>query len=293
MPPPPPRDEAPEPIDLDPPSRPAAPPSAGNLEDKFFSNSSMSSGDTADDLSDLARPKRTKLLVGAAIGGALLLAVVGVLVFSGGEASPPTVENKPPAPAAEAKPETKPPAPTPAEAKPEVKPPAPAANPGATANPVNPAATPEVKTPPVVATPTPPPAAATPAPPAAGGDAEFEKLIKQGKLANQAERFKSAAVAYRKALALKPDSVEAKAGLGIALVNSDPGNGGYREAVQLLQDAIKSDESNARAWLSLGMAYQFTNQRQQAAAAYRKYLVIEPRGPAASDVRAMLKELGN
>ena len=47
-----------------------------------------------------------------------------------------------------------------------------------------------------------------------------------------------------------------------------------------------------QAWLTLGMALQFTNQRREAVAAYRKYLALEPKGYAASDVRAMLRDLG-
>jgi cytochrome c-type biogenesis protein CcmH/NrfG len=124
-------------------------------------------------------------------------------------------------------------------------------------------------------------------------DAQYLQLMKLAKAANAHERFRAAAVSYRKALALKPGSAEAKAGLGIALVNSDPGTGGYREAVRLLQDAVRTEASNARAWLALGMGLQFSGQNQQAAQAYRKYLLLEPAGASAGDVRAMLKELGN
>ncbi|MFL5321332.1 MAG: tetratricopeptide repeat protein, partial [Myxococcaceae bacterium] len=122
-------------------------------------------------------------------------------------------------------------------------------------------------------------------------EAEYAKVLKEAKLHNQNERFKKAADAYRKALALKPDSMEAKAGLGIALVNSDPGSKGYKEAVGLLQQAVGADDANARAWLALGMALQFTGENKGARDAYKKYLLLEPTGDAASEVRSMLKQL--
>jgi cytochrome c-type biogenesis protein CcmH/NrfG len=117
--------------------------------------------------------------------------------------------------------------------------------------------------------------------------------MKLAQAANAGQRFRAAAMSYRKALALQPSSLDAKAGLGIALVNSDPGASGYREAIRLLQEAVRTQDTNARAWLALGMGLQFSGQNQQAAQAYRKYLLLEPAGASSSDVRAMLKELGN
>jgi len=122
-------------------------------------------------------------------------------------------------------------------------------------------------------------------------DSEFTKHIKAAKAANHSGDFKGAVDEYRKALELRPESAEAKAGLGIALVNSDPGESGYTEAVKLLQQSVKSQEKNARAWLALGMAYQFTRKDEQAVAAYRKYLLLDPNGQSSTEVRAMLKQL--
>ncbi|MBX5483575.1 MAG: response regulator [Myxococcaceae bacterium] len=127
---------------------------------------------------------------------------------------------------------------------------------------------------------------------ATDADAEYLKLIQQAQLAIQKERFRTAIAQYRKALALKPDSAEAKAGLGIALVSSDPGTAGYREAVTLLQDAVKVDEKNARAWLSLGIAYQVLGRDSAAIAPYRQYLALEPKGEFAGEVRSALRQLG-
>ena len=223
---------------------------------------------------------RVGLFVGLGFG-ALLLAVAVVWGV-----------RRPAAPAAEA--------PPPAVAAPAVQP-APGSAPEAQPQPAAaqaaaPAPEPEPVAEPVAEA---PPAKVAEAPPAKVAeapldpDAQYLQLMKLAKAANANERFRAAAVSYRKALALKPGSAEAKAGLGIALVNSDPGTGGYREAVRLLQDAVRTEDSNARAWLALGMGLQFSGQNTQAAQAYRKYLLLEPAGASANDVRAMLKELGN
>ncbi len=121
---------------------------------------------------------------------------------------------------------------------------------------------------------------------------EYARLVRQAQLAIQGERFKTAALNFRKALAIQADSVEARSGLGVALVMSNPSNAGYREAVQLLAEAVKTDDKNARAWLSLGMAYQMLGKDHLAAKPYREYLALEPSGPYAADVRSALKQLG-
>ncbi len=120
------------------------------------------------------------------------------------------------------------------------------------------------------------------------GEGEYRELMKQADLASRLHRYKTAALAYRRALELSPESLEAKVNLGIALVHSDPGLRGYREASKLLEEALKSDENNPNAWLALGMALQFTKQKEKAVEAYKHYLFLEPTGKSASDVRAML-----
>ena len=139
-------------------------------------------------------------------------------------------------------------------------------------------------------TPTKPPPETTPATTAAATpEADYGRLIKQGSSALAGEHYVSAVKAFRGALAAKPDSMEAKAGLGVALVNQGTG---YKEAIGLLKEAVRADDGNAKAWLSLGMAQQFTGANNEAREAYKKYLLLAPTGEAAADVRAMLKELG-
>ncbi|MFP2931299.1 tetratricopeptide repeat protein [Pyxidicoccus sp. 3LG] len=117
--------------------------------------------------------------------------------------------------------------------------------------------------------------------------------MKQAKSAIVSNRHKSAAASFRKALLLKPNSLEAKAGLGTALVNGFGTEAACREAAKLLQDVVREEERNARAWLTLGMAYQFSKRNTQAADAYKRYLFLEPTGSSANEVRMLLKELGN
>ena len=116
--------------------------------------------------------------------------------------------------------------------------------------------------------------------------------MKRGATALRFRRFKTALGEYRKALAISPDSVDAKVGLGIALVNSSAGMAGYQEAVDLLEQAVSMQKSNAKAWLALGMAFQFTAQEKKAAEAYKEYLYLEPAGASSADIRAMLKQNG-
>ncbi len=118
-------------------------------------------------------------------------------------------------------------------------------------------------------------------------EARFAKHIEQAKRAIQAERYKPALAEYRKALALKPDSAEAQAGVGISLVMNSTG---FREAIRLLEKAVKIDEQNARAWLALGMAHQAVGNNDKAWDPYKRFLLLEPTGPVAEDIRAMLRD---
>jgi predicted TPR repeat methyltransferase len=61
----------------------------------------------------------------------------------------------------------------------------------------------------------------------------------------------------------------------------------------MLQDVVKDQEKNGRAWFSLGMALQATSQNTQAVQAYKKYLALEPSGKFSADVRLALKQLGS
>nr|WP_281404517.1 DUF4388 domain-containing protein [Pyxidicoccus fallax] len=251
------------------------------------------------------RPKRTGLYVA---GGLLLIgAVAAVVGLGGGSGSSDPTPPPPPkapveAPAANntvKPPETNTPAPTPTPPPETATPPAVVDAGTATATAPTPppaapqdagTATAEAPTPPAPETPAPTPGPATPA---VDPEVEYANLVKQAKSAIVSGRHKSAAISYRKALALKPGSTEAKAGLGIALVNGSTTDSAYREAAKLLQEVVREEDRNARAWLSLGMALQMTGKNSQAAEAYKRYLFLEPTGASANEARLMLKELGN
>ncbi|HYO67028.1 MAG TPA: tetratricopeptide repeat protein, partial [Archangium sp.] len=251
------------------------------------------------------KPNRTGIIIGGIVAIAMVAAVV-VFTQSGGADKP----TPPPAPTEQVK------APEPENKAPETQ--APETKPAETAKPET--ATPETKpvetpataaqtavtdagTPPKA---TEPAAVAANGTPAAGDDgkddepeqpaaqqlspeAQYANLTRQAKKLMTAGRYKTAAFSYRKALALKPDSAEAKAGLGISLVRSDSS---YREAVKLLEDALKDQPNNAHAWLCLGMGRQMVQQDKKAIDAYKRYLSLEPKGQYANDVRAALKSLG-
>lgn len=59
-----------------------------------------------------------------------------------------------------------------------------------------------------------------------------------------------ATTSYQKALALQPNSLEAKTGLGVAYVN---GSANPMEGIQLLLGVVKEDPSNIKANMSLGL----------------------------------------
>jgi CheY-like chemotaxis protein/Flp pilus assembly protein TadD len=241
-------------------------------------------------------PKRTGLYIG--VGVVALAAVAAVVVFSrgGGSDKPAPVVEPKPTPVEQARapaPEPKAPETTPvvAEPKPTVQEMTPPPPPTAAPEAPKPAEQPAV--------------AANGTPPAEedgkddepeqaetqqlSPEAQYAELARKAKKLMVGGRYKTAAMTYRKALVLKPDSNEAKAGLGVSLVRSDSG---YREAVKLLEDSLKGLPNNPDAWLCLGMARQMTQQDKKAIDAYKRYLLLEPNGQYANDVRAALKSLG-
>ncbi|WP_342380265.1 response regulator [Myxococcus stipitatus] len=244
------------------------------------------------------RSKRTGLYVAGAL---FLLGAVAAVVVMGGRDTPPP---EPPKVQTGQQPQEKPPAPGPSD----VVAPVPVDAPSDSGTTV-------VEAPPLVAVedagtavveaqvdsgtsvaeapPTPEDAGTPPTQAVQDPEVEFAGYIKQARAAIVSQRFKSAAAQFRKALALKPASTEAKAGLGIALVNGFESESAFREATKLLVDVVREDDKNSRAWLSLGMAYQSIGKNSQAADAYKKYLMLEPSGASANEVRTMLKALGN
>jgi CheY-like chemotaxis protein len=122
-------------------------------------------------------------------------------------------------------------------------------------------------------------------------DALYRAALEAARQANAREQWDLEAQEYRRALAVRPAALEAKEGLGTALVKGSGRAGSYLEAEHLLTEVVTSDESRARAWLVLGMARQLGARPIPAVEAYRHYLELVPGGPHAGDVHAVIREL--
>ena len=131
--------------------------------------------------------------------------------------------------------------------------------------------------------PSPPPS--RPAPSSSSGEyarafAMGETLLKQG-------RYRAAIAEYRKAVALRPDSVAALIALGDAFLEADQ----PRNALKPLLTAAQLDPGSARAQLLLGTAFQSLGRPREAVSAYKRYIELEPNGEFAGDVRAIVANL--
>jgi cytochrome c-type biogenesis protein CcmH/NrfG len=116
--------------------------------------------------------------------------------------------------------------------------------------------------------------------------------MEEGAHATQRGDFSAAAVQYRQALVVKPSSLEAKEGLGSAIVNSSGAGGSYSEAAALLSEVLRADAARPRAWLFLGAAQQFSGQYAPALESYRTYLELAPNDRWAREVRDVVRVLG-
>jgi CheY-like chemotaxis protein len=123
------------------------------------------------------------------------------------------------------------------------------------------------------------------------GEADYRAAVKAAREANAASNWDAEAEQYRRALAIHPASLEAKEGLGSAIVKSAGRAGSYLEAERLLGEVVRTDAARSRAWLVLGMARQLGARPGPAVDAYRRYLDLEPQGPMASDVRDVVRAL--
>ncbi|WP_245814978.1 response regulator [Cystobacter ferrugineus] len=226
-------------------------------------------------------PKRTGLFIGVGVAVIALAAGVVVMTRSGGESTPPPAPVPSTAPASTATAPTKP-TPPPPEPKQPAPPKSEAQAAAQTETPPS-GATAANGTPPVEDAKAPEKAAVDP-------EAEYAELVRQARKSLASERYQAAARSYRQMLELKPDSTEARAGLGIALVRGETGK--YREAIELLEVVTKEQPRNASAWLFLGVAREQSRQNKKAIEAYKRYLTLEPSGKYAPDARASLKVLG-
>ncbi len=123
------------------------------------------------------------------------------------------------------------------------------------------------------------------------GEADYRAAVLAAREANAASKWELEAEEYRRALAVRPASLEAKEGLGSAIVKSAGRAGSYLEAERLLAEVVTADAVRSRAWLVLGMARQLGARPGPAVDAYKRYLELVPQGPVSTDVRAVVREL--
>ena len=97
-----------------------------------------------------------------------------------------------------------------------------------------------------VAPPLPAPAPEAPTPPAPAEHPDedpYRTALAAAQQASAESRWDVESEEYRKALAARPTSLEAKEGLGTAIVNSTGSSGSYLEAERLLTDVVAADPS--------------------------------------------------
>ena len=92
--------------------------------------------------------------------------------------------------------------------------------------------------------------------------------------------------AYKNAVKLKADNLDAKTGLGIAYVNqtslgiTDPNGGSPMQGIMLLLDVVKHDPNNRNANLNLGLFAMKSGQFEKAVARFKNMIAqkdeVEP-----------------
>lgn len=96
----------------------------------------------------------------------------------------------------------------------------------------------------------------------------------------------NAIAAYKNAVKLKPENLDAKTGLGIAYVNqtslgmTDPDGGSPMQGIMLLLDVVKHDPNNRNANLNLGLFAMKSGQFEKAVARFKNMIAqkdeVEP-----------------
>ena len=106
----------------------------------------------------------------------------------------------------------------------------------------------------------------------------------QLQLARRLKRGSRAAAAYRRAIALNPQGVEALAELARLMLARQHA----REAAELAERATAIDPGSSLAWVTLGAARQMRGDRQGAKHAYQSCVKLG-KGRYVTECRAMLR----
>jgi tetratricopeptide (TPR) repeat protein len=108
--------------------------------------------------------------------------------------------------------------------------------------------------------------------------------LMSGRTAARAGRFADAAKEFERALATRPESVEARVNLGSMLANL----GDRAAAVEQFREALKRDPNNATAHFNLASLLAAGPERQEALAHVEAYLAARPEDGEARRLRAQL-----
>jgi tetratricopeptide (TPR) repeat protein len=114
--------------------------------------------------------------------------------------------------------------------------------------------------------------------PAAGTAQEH---MQQGQARLEKNEANGAIAAFLSALRLKPNSVEASNGLGLAFRAA----GNLEEAIAAYQNALRLNNKFSLTYRNIGQAFEEKGERSAAAQAYDRYLLIAPGAPDAATIR--------
>jgi tetratricopeptide (TPR) repeat protein len=96
--------------------------------------------------------------------------------------------------------------------------------------------------------------------------------LSRGKIAFEARRYAEAANEFRKAVAIKPDSVTARVNLGAALSQT----GDLKGAAEQFEEVLRLEPGKATAHYNLGIILAVQNKHEEAIAHLRSVLSVEP-----------------
>jgi CheY-like chemotaxis protein len=130
-------------------------------------------------------------------------------------------------------------------------------------------------------------APAAEAPPAAAASDEFLRLKEECLAAYASEKYKAIVTACGKAVAAKPDAPDVL----VMLAHAELDKGNAPRSLTWAKKAIDVDPNIAEAYVFIGTAEQQAGRKEEAKAAYQKYLELAPTGKYAEDLKAILATL--
>lgn len=119
------------------------------------------------------------------------------------------------------------------------------------------------------------------------GQSNPQAFYQLGRYYHGQTRYELALEAYRQAVSLQPQYVEALTGMGVVHAML----GQYDDALRVLKAAASIDPASVTAHNNLGYIYWLLNEREEALAAYRQALKLDPLNARARDnLRLAMKD---